>query len=65
MKIDGVKVFSTNRPSDREFIGGWITSWLRRQPDDLEVVDARVLQSSSSSNHCLTIVLLYRRRTTP
>lgn len=60
--IDGAKTFSTNRPSDREFIGGWVTAWLQRQPD-VEVVRTYVLQSSTHSNHCLTIVVLYKKKT--
>jgi hypothetical protein len=57
---NGVKVFSATKARDRDALGDRVTEWLRAN-ENIVVADTRVLQSSDSEFHCLTIVLLYRR----
>lgn len=55
----GVKVFSATMAQERKGLGERVTEWLARHPG-VEVVDKRVLQSSDSEYHCLSIVLFVR-----
>lgn len=61
MRIDGVKVFSVTKASDRDLLGEDINRWLRENKD-VEVVSQEVLQSSDWEFHCITVVLFYRLR---
>ena len=55
----GVKVFSATKAKEREELGEVIARWLRANAD-LEVVDRKVMQSSDSEFHCLSILLFYK-----
>jgi len=59
MKFDGVKIFSTTKVKDRQFLGETITQWLREHPD-YDIVDKVVTQSSDKEFHCLTVTLFYQ-----
>ena len=55
------KVFTATTFSARDGLGERATAWLHEHPE-LEVVEARAVQSSDNAFHCLTIVLLLRRK---
>jgi len=59
VRIDGVKVFSVTKASDRDLLGEDINRWLRENKD-LEVISQEVRQCSDWEFHCITIVLFYR-----
>jgi len=61
LRIDGVKVFSVTKASDRDMMGEDISRWLREN-DDVEVVAQEVRQSSDWEFHCISIVLFYRHK---
>ncbi len=54
----GLKVFSASKPSERNALGDQITQWLAARRGE-RVLGWRVLQSSDSDYHCLTIVVIY------
>ncbi|HEX5059170.1 MAG TPA: hypothetical protein VFV99_07405 [Kofleriaceae bacterium] len=54
----GIRVFSATKAKDRAGLGDVVTEWIRAHPQ-FEIFDRRVLQSSDSDFHCLTIVLLF------
>lgn len=56
-----VKTFSATKAADREALGEKVTTWMRAHPE-LEVVEARALQSSDVAYHCLSIVMFFRER---
>ncbi len=58
LRINGVKVFSTTKFREREFLGETITRWLDENPD-LEILEREVRQSSDNEFHCLSIILFY------
>lgn len=58
VQYNGVKVFSTTKYREREYLGETITKWIRSNPD-LEIVDRQVKQSSDREFHCLSIILFY------
>lgn len=60
-QIDGVKTFSATRAVDRERLGQEVEAWSRMN-QHLEVVDVRTLQSSDKAYHCLSIVVLWKRK---
>lgn len=55
----GVKVFSATKARDREGLGEVVSAWLRNS--GVEVVETRVMQSSDSEFHCISIVIFYRK----
>lgn len=57
-QINGVKVFSTTKFREREYLGETITQWLDDNPD-LIILEREVRQSSDNEFHCLSIVLFY------
>lgn len=54
-----VKIFSKTKHSDRNELGEQITKWLNQAPSKI-IDDVKILQSSDSEWHCLTIVYFYR-----
>lgn len=56
----GVRVFSSTTGQYRRELGERITAWLGDDPN-VVVDDIRVVQSSDSSFHCLTIVVFFDR----
>lgn len=61
-EFTGVKVFSATKARERGQLGELVTRWLADNLDQ-EIVDKRVMQSSDSEFHCLSIVLFYREAT--
>ena len=61
MRIDGCKVFSSTKFSERELLGESVTQWLRNHPN-IRIVDKMVRQSSDEAFHCISIVLFFQRR---
>jgi hypothetical protein len=61
-EFNGMKVFSATKARDRDQLGEKVTNWIKGQQGKAEVVGTRVMQSSDSEFHCLSIVLflLYR-----
>jgi hypothetical protein len=57
--FSGVKVFTATKAKEREQLGETMTYWLRDNPG-LEVVDVKVLQSSDSEFHCLSVIFFYK-----
>ena len=58
---DGIKIFSATRAAEREKLGEKMEGWSRVN-QHLDVVEARVLQSSDNAYHCLTIAVFWKRR---
>ena len=56
--FNGVKVFSATKHADRETLGEKVTEWIRHNPQ-AKIVETRVLQSSDSEFHCLSLVIFY------
>ena len=56
----GVKVFSVTMARDREVLGDRVTAWIRDNLKKGVITATRVLQSSDSAFHCVSIVLFYR-----
>ena len=56
--FSAVKVFSATKTSDRSRLGEVVTDWLRSRKVD--VVDAKVVQSSDYAFHCLSIILFLK-----
>lgn len=56
--FNGVKVFSATKHTDRETLGEKVTEWIRQNPK-AKIVETRVLQSSDSEFHCLSLVIFY------
>lgn len=54
----GLKVFSATTPRDRSGLGEAITEWLATRGSQ-RILGWRVLQTSDSAYHCLTIVLFF------
>lgn len=52
-----VKVFSATRHTERNSLGETVTAWLEQT--SVSVTDYKVLQSSDSEYHCLSIVIFY------
>ena len=59
MQIDGVKVFTVTKASDREVMGEDITRWLRNNPD-IEILSREVRQSSDWAFHCISMVFFFQ-----
>ena len=57
-RFDGVRVFTATKAKEREELGAMVTQWLQKNPQ-LRIVDTRILQSSDSEFHCLTMVFFY------
>lgn len=57
-RFNGVKVFTATKAKEREELGANVTLWLQRNPQ-LKIVESRILQSSDSEFHCLTMVFFY------
>lgn len=57
-RFNGVKVFTATKAKEREELGAIVTQWLQRNPQ-LRIVESRILQSSDSEFHCLTMVFFY------
>ncbi len=55
------KTFSVSHHEDREQLGATVTAWIAAN-DQLEVVAQKVLQSSDTRRHCITVVLFLRQR---
>jgi hypothetical protein len=62
---DSVKVFTATKAKEREALGEVITAWMRRNEGLIEVINTEVRQSSDQQFHCLTIIVFYRRLSTP
>jgi hypothetical protein len=56
-----LKVFSATKARDREALGERVTEWLRGEGQGVDIVDKKVMQSSDSEFHCLSVVLWFRR----
>ena len=56
---DQVKVFTATKAREREQLGDKITDWIHNHPEDVQVVDTVVRQSSDSQFHCLSIIVFY------
>jgi hypothetical protein len=54
----GLKVFSATTPRDRGGLGDVITKWLAELTNP-RILGWRVLQTSDSAYHCLTIVFFF------
>lgn len=63
MWLEGVKVFSVTKFTDRVTLGDVITTWLASQRT-IVVDDVKVTQSSDAEFHCLSITILYRQSST-
>lgn len=61
MSFTGVKVFAATKARERDELGETITRWLKANPN-IQIVDKRVLQSSDSEFHCLSVTLFYKPR---
>ena len=61
MRIEGCKVFSTTKFSEREQLGESVTHWLNNHPE-IRIVEKVVRQSSDVAFHCLSIVIFYEYR---
>lgn len=61
MQMDGIKVFTATKASERNSLGEKATQWLEEQnaKPGFEVVDKIVTQSSDSEFHCIAITLFY------
>jgi hypothetical protein len=57
-KWNAVKVFSGTTSHSRADLGERVTAWMRE--NKVQVVEARVLQSSDMAFHCITIVVFYQ-----
>ena len=57
----GLRVFSATRARDREVLGETITQWITAHPE-YDLLECKVLQSSDSEFHCLSIVIFFRPR---
>lgn len=55
-----VKVFTATKAQDRETLGERATEWIAA--NKVEVVQCEVRQSSDSAFHCLSIILLCKRK---
>lgn len=51
------KVFSATVIRDREYLGEKVTAWLRE--NKVIPKECRVLQSSDTRFHCITIIVFY------
>lgn len=61
---DGVQVFTATTVGRRDRLGEDVSTWRAAHPTRTPVA-VRVLQSSDSRFHCLTIVLFWRAETLP
>ncbi len=62
VKFDGLQIFSATLYQDRAALGEKVTAWLTTNRPHVDVVDIEVHQSSDNAFHCLTIIVLYRRK---
>lgn len=60
--FDTVKVFSATKYKDRDELGSRATEWLRAEGRAFRITDCKVLQSSDSEYHCLTLVFFGQNR---
>jgi hypothetical protein len=62
MQMDGIKVFTATKASERNALGEVATRWLKEQNEKpgFEVIDKIVTQSSDSEFHCIAITLFYQ-----
>ena len=61
-KFDGVKVFSATMKRDRDILGERVTEWIAGNPH-YGIVGIEVTQSSDAEYHCVTITVIWVRRT--
>ena len=59
--LKGVKLFTATKAKERESMGERITEWLRTSPP-IDIRDVKVTQSSDDEFHCLTITILYDKK---
>lgn len=57
-RINGVKVFSTTKFRDREYLGDMVTDWIKEN-EDITILGREVRQSSDQEFHCLSIIIFY------
>lgn len=62
MQMDGIKVFTATKASERNSLGETATQWLKEQNSKpgFEVIDKIVTQSSDNEFHCIAITLFYQ-----
>lgn len=56
--INGVKVFSTTKFRDREYLGDMVTDWIKENKG-ITILGREVRQSSDQEFHCLSIIIFY------
>jgi hypothetical protein len=61
--FNNVKIFSVTTSLARSMLGDTVTAWLVTQRSLIEIADIKLVQSSDSEYHCISIVVFYNLQT--
>ena len=56
--FNGVQIFSATKAREREELGNEVTAWIRGNTK-LSLIGRKIVQSSDSEFHCISMVMFY------